>query len=101
MRLARYRCAFGLHAEGWSIPQAIEFFVKEGFATQVIAERETRRGVIGPNYYAYTMGKHQILALRDKLRLRDGANFDQRGFHDAFMQLPYPVATIERIMLAT
>ena len=22
-----------------------------------------------------------------------------RAFHDAFMQLPYPVATIERIML--
>ncbi len=100
LRLARYRCAFGLHAEGWTIPQAVEFFVREGFTTQIIAERETRRGVIGPNYYAYTMGKHQILALRDKLRARDGASFDQRRFHDDFMQLPYPVATIEKMMLA-
>lgn len=101
LRLARYRCAFGLHAEGWSVQQAVEFFVKEGYATPVIAERETRRGVIGPNYYAYTMGKHQILALREKLRARDGAAFDQRRFHDELMQLPYPVSTIERIMLGT
>ncbi|MDP9236246.1 MAG: DUF885 domain-containing protein [Chloroflexota bacterium] len=99
LRLARYRCAFGLHAEGWSVQQAVDFFVKEGFATQVIAERETRRGVIGPNYYAYTMGKHQILGLREKVRARDGAGFDQRRFHDELMQLPYPVSAIERVML--
>jgi uncharacterized protein (DUF885 family) len=99
MRLCRYRCAFGLHAEGWSVQQSIDFFINEGYATPVIAERETRRGVIGPNYYAYTMGKQQILALREKLRARDGAGFDLRKFHDAFMQLPYPVATIERMMV--
>ena len=99
LRLARYRCAFGLHAEGWSVQRAVDFFVSEGYATPIIAERETRRGVIGPNYYAYTMGKHQILGLRDRLRARDGANFDQRRFHDELMQLPYPVASIERIML--
>ena len=99
LRLARYRCAFGMHVEGWSVQQAIDFFVNEGYTSPVIAERETRRGIIGPNYYAYTLGKHQILRLRDRLRARDGEAFDQRAFHDAFMQLPYPVATIERIML--
>jgi uncharacterized protein (DUF885 family) len=100
MRLARYRCAFGLHVEGWNTQRAIDFFINEAFATPVIAERETRRGVIGPNYYAYTMGKHQILRLRDKLKARDGARFDQRRFHDELMQLPFPVATIEKIMLS-
>ncbi len=99
LRLARYRCAFGLHAEGWSTQQAVDFFMKEGFATQVIAERETRRGVMGPNYYAYTMGKHEILRLRTKLKARDGAGFNLIRFHDELMQLPYPVSTIEKIML--
>ncbi len=101
LRLARYRCAFGLHTEGWGVQKAVDFFVKEGFTTQVIAERETRRGILGPNYYAYTMGKHQILALREKLRSRDGARFDQRRFHDDLMQLPYPVASIDQILLGT
>jgi uncharacterized protein (DUF885 family) len=99
LRLCRYRCAFGMHVEHWSVQQATDFFINEGYATPVIAERETRRGILGPNYYAYTMGKHQILRLRDKLHARYGEAFDQRRFHDEFMQLPYPVATIERIML--
>jgi hypothetical protein len=101
LRLCRYRCAFGLHAEGWSFERAVEFFVKEGYTSPVIAERETRRGVLGPNYYAYTLGKHQILALRSQLRERDGSKFDLRAFHDAFMQQPYPVSTIARAMLAS
>jgi uncharacterized protein (DUF885 family) len=99
LRLCRYRCAFGLHAEGWTFEQGVEFFQREGYSTPVIAERETRRGVIGPNYYAYTMGKHQILRLRDRLRERDGAGFDQTRFHDELMQTPYPVSMIERMML--
>lgn len=99
LRLARYRCAFGLHAEGWSTQRAVDFFIEEGFATRVIAERETRRGVMGPNYYAYTMGKHEILRLREKLKARDGAGFNLTRFHDELMQLPYPVSTIEQIMM--
>ena len=99
MRLARYRCAFGLQAEGWTPQRAIDFFLNEAFVTEVIAERETRRGIIGPNYYAYTLGKHEILALRDKIRAREGAAFDLLRFHDELMQLPYPVSTIQRIML--
>jgi uncharacterized protein (DUF885 family) len=100
LRLCRYRCAFGLHVEGWSFERGVEFFVKEGLATPVIAERETRRGILGPGYYAYTLGKHQILGLRERLRKRQGRAFDLRAFHDAFMQLPYPVSTIEQVMLA-
>ncbi|HXH20966.1 MAG TPA: DUF885 domain-containing protein [Dehalococcoidia bacterium] len=99
LRLCRYRCAFGLHVEGWTLEQGIDFFVREGYATPIIAERETKRGILGPNYYAYTLGKHQILALRQKLREREGPSFNLRQFHDAFMQFPFPVATIEKLML--
>lgn len=98
LRLARYRCAFGLHAEGWTPEQAVDFFANEGFATRIIAERETRRGIIGPSYYAYTMGKHQILALREQLRAKQGAAFDQRAFHDALMQIPFPIASAAKIL---
>lgn len=99
LRLCRYLCSFGLHTQGWRFEEAVAFFEREGFATKPIAEREARRGVIGPQYYAYTLGKHEILALRDRLRARDGASFDQLAFHDAFMRLPYPIAVIEQILL--
>ncbi len=99
MRLCRYLVSIGLHTQGWTFQQGVDFFLKEGFATQPIAERETRRGTIGPNYYAYTLGKHEILSLRDKLKAKQGAKYDQLTFHDAFMKLPYPVPIIEQIML--
>jgi uncharacterized protein (DUF885 family) len=99
LRLCRYLVSFGLHTQGWTVEQAVDFFEREGFATKPIAERETRRGVIGPNYYAYTLGKHEILSLRAKLQQRLGTKYDQLAFHDAFMKLPYPVPMIEQMLL--
>ncbi|MGB2693932.1 MAG: DUF885 domain-containing protein [Dehalococcoidia bacterium] len=101
LRLCRYLCSFGLHTQGWSYDQAVAFFEREGFATRPIAEREARRGVIGPGYYAYTLGKHEILALRERLRAQQGASFDLLAFHDAFMKLPYPIPMIERMLTAS
>jgi uncharacterized protein (DUF885 family) len=100
LRLCRYLASIGLHTQGWTFDEAVAFFEREGYATKPIAERETRRGCIGPNYYAYTLGKHEILSLREKLRAKQGGAFDQLAFHDAFMKLPYPVPVIEQIMLA-
>jgi uncharacterized protein (DUF885 family) len=54
---------------------------------------------MGPGYYAYTMGKHEVLALREKLRAKKGAEFDLLAFHDAFMKLPYPIPVIEKLLL--
>jgi uncharacterized protein (DUF885 family) len=99
LRLCRYLVSFGLHTKGWSYGQAVEFFEREGFATRPIAEREARRGVIGPGYYAYTLGKHEILSLRERLQAKQGADFDLLAFHDAFMKLPYPIPIIEGILL--
>lgn len=99
LRLCRYLASFGMHTQGWSFQQSVDFFEKEGYSTPIIAERESRRGVIGPNYYAYTLGKHEILRLRDKLKTKQGADFDLLDFHDRFIRLPYPVAVIEQIML--
>lgn len=98
LRLCRYLAAFGLHTEGWSFQDAVEFFVREGYATRVIAEREARRGVLSPSYYAYTLGKHEILALRERLRTRLGSRFNLQAFHNRVMQLPYPVPIIADVL---
>lgn len=99
LRLCRYLVSFGLHTGGWTFDEAVNFFGREGYATRPIAEREARRGVMGPQYYAYTLGKHEILALREKLKEKQGADYDQLAFHDAFMRLPYPISIIEERLL--
>ncbi len=99
LRLCRYLASIGMHTQGWTYDESVAFFEAEGFATKPIAERETRRGQIGPNYYAYTLGKHEILSLREKLKAKQGARFDLLAFHDAFMKLLYPIPMIEQQLL--
>jgi uncharacterized protein (DUF885 family) len=65
-----------------------------------VAELESRRGVAGPSYFAYTLGKHEILDLREKLRAKWGAAFSLMRFHNAFVKEPYPTAVIAGKLLA-
>lgn len=100
LRLCRYLAAFGLHVQGWSYEEAVEFFMREGYATRPVAELESRRGVVSPSYFAYTLGKHEILDLRERLRAKWGSGFSLKRFHNAFVQEPYPTAVIAAKMLA-
>jgi uncharacterized protein (DUF885 family) len=100
LRLCRYLAAFGLHIQGWSYEEAVEFFMREGYATRPVAELESRRGVVSPSYFAYTLGKHEILDLRERLKEQWGPAFSLKRFHNAFVKEPYPTAVIAEKMLA-
>ncbi len=48
--------------------------------------REIRRYTFQPTYQmSYLMGKREIMSLRDAAMARDGADFDQKAFHDALL----------------
>lgn len=48
----------------------------------------------------YQGGKSQIIALRDAVAAREGAAFDERRFHDAFLaEGSIPIALIRAKML--
>ncbi|MBI2760643.1 MAG: DUF885 domain-containing protein [Chloroflexi bacterium] len=99
-RLCRYVAAFGMHTQGWSYEDAVEFFIREGYATRPVAELESKRGVVGPSYFAYTLGKHEILELRKQLKAKWGAAFSLKRFHNSFVLEPYPTAVIAAKLLA-
>jgi uncharacterized protein (DUF885 family) len=82
------------------LEQARQFFVKEGFQSPKIAEIETKRGTADPTYLYYTLGKLQIMKLREDLRKKQGAVFSLGKFHDAFMSQGYPpIAIVRRALL--
>ena len=54
--------------------------------TPVNAAREARRGALDPTYLVYTLGKWNILDLREEIRQRLGLRFRLRDFHDAFLR---------------
>jgi uncharacterized protein (DUF885 family) len=84
----------------WTLEQAEDFFVKEGYQTRAIAEVETKRGTGDPTYLYYTLGKLEIMKLREDYRKKMGAAYTLQGFHDAFMRQGFaPIKVIRRAML--
>ncbi|HVO57608.1 MAG TPA: DUF885 domain-containing protein [Dongiaceae bacterium] len=100
LRDARFVVGIQMHCGKFSFAQGREFFVKEGYQSAKIAEIETKRGTSDPTYLYYTLGKLQILKLREDLRKKQGAAFSLGKFHDDFMSQGYPpVAIIRRALL--
>ncbi len=96
LRDARYIVAIRLHTQHMSLPEAIEFFVKEGYQSREVGEVETKRGTGDPTYLYYTLGKLQIMKLRSDLEAREGKRFHLKDFHDAFMLQGFPPIKIVR-----
>jgi uncharacterized protein (DUF885 family) len=101
LRDARYIVGIQMHTGNMTLDQAREFFVKEGFQTPAVAEVETKRGTSDPTYLVYTLGKLQILKLREDYRKMRGDNFSLQEFHNRFMeQGGVPLKIIRKAMLA-
>jgi uncharacterized protein (DUF885 family) len=100
LRDARFVVGIQMHRGTFTLEQARQFFVKEGFQSPKIAEIETKRGTADPTYLYYTLGKLQIMKLREDLRKKQGAAFSLGKFHDDFMSQGYPpIAVVRRALL--
>jgi uncharacterized protein (DUF885 family) len=100
LRDARFIAGISMHTGSMTFDQAIDFFVKEGYQPREVAERETRRGTSDPTYLVYTLGKLQILKLRDDYKRKMGSKFSLEEFHNTFLQQGYPpVKLIREAML--
>jgi uncharacterized protein (DUF885 family) len=96
LRDARYVVGIEMHTGKRTMEQGVEFFEKEGYQTHEVADRETKRGTSDPTYLYYTLGKLQILKLREDYRKMKGAKFSLEEFHDAFVQQGFPPIKIVR-----
>jgi len=106
LRDARFVNSIKLHtatgeASGqWSMDQAVDLFVKEGYQSHAVGLVETKRGTGDATYLYYTLGKLEIMKLRDDLKAKQGAQFKLQQFHDDFMrQGPAPIKIIRKQML--
>ncbi|HLJ15533.1 MAG TPA: DUF885 domain-containing protein [Bryobacteraceae bacterium] len=96
LRDARYIVGIEMHTGHMSLDRAVEFFEKEGYQTHEVALKEAKRGTSDPTYLVYTLGKLEILKLREDYRKREGARFSLKAFHDAFLAQGYPPIKIVR-----
>jgi uncharacterized protein (DUF885 family) len=96
LRNARFIVGLKLHTGQMTFEEAVEFFVREGFQTRSTAVKETRRGTSDPTYLYYTLGKLQILKLREDYRKKMGEGFTLQQFHDQFLRYGFPPVTLIR-----
>ncbi len=96
LRNARFIVGIELHTGKMSVDQAIEFFQKEGYQSKETAIVETKRGTGDPTYLYYTLGKLEIMKLREDLKKKQGAAFSLEEFHDNFLRQGFPPVKIVR-----
>ncbi|WP_263349951.1 DUF885 domain-containing protein [Acidicapsa acidisoli] len=96
LRDSRFIVGIRMHTAEMSVDDAIAFFEREGYQSHETAVVETKRGTSDPTYLYYTLGKLEIMKLREDLQKRDGAAFSLQKFHDAFLSQGYPPIKIVR-----
>ena len=96
LRDARYIAGIEMHTGKRTFDQAVDFFEKEGYQPHETGVRETKRGTADATYLYYTLGKLQILKLREDYRQMRGAKFSLQEFHTAFLKQGYPPIKIVR-----
>jgi hypothetical protein len=100
LRNARFIVGIQMHTGKMTYEQGIDFFVKEGYQTRANGERETKRGTSDPTYLYYTLGKLEIMKLREDYKKMKGSSFSLLEFHNRFMQEGTPpIKIIRRALL--
>ncbi|HEY2391750.1 MAG TPA: DUF885 domain-containing protein [Candidatus Angelobacter sp.] len=100
LRNARFIVGIQMHTGKMTMEQGIDFFVKEGYQTRANGTVETKRGTSDPTYLYYTLGKLEILQLREDYKKKVGADFSLEKFHTVFLQQGFtPIKLVRRMML--
>jgi len=96
LRNARFIVGIEIHTGKMTIDQAEDFFQREGYQSKESALVETKRGAGDPTYLYYTLGKLEILKLREDVKKKEGAAFSLEKFHDDFLRQGFPPIKIVR-----
>jgi uncharacterized protein (DUF885 family) len=76
----------GLHSEGWSRDQVVEFFRKYQPVDEPTIQSETDRYIAWPaQALSYKLGQLKFRELRDRAQKQLGAKFNIRSFHDEML----------------
>ncbi|HUO89400.1 MAG TPA: DUF885 family protein [Rhizomicrobium sp.] len=96
-RAARLVVDTGIHSQGWTREQAIQYLLENTALPQHEIETEVDRYIAWPGQaLSYYLGEMAILDARHKAEAALGPRFNIRAFHDTILQLgsvPLPVLT--------
>ena len=100
LRLCRLCVSIKMHTQKMSLDEATKFFRDNCYYEEKPARQEAMRGTFDPGYLNYTLGKLQILKLRDDYKAQQGDDFSLQKFHNELLNhgMP-PIRLLREIML--
>src|SRR5207244_1839560 len=100
LRLCRLCVSIRLHTKNMSLEEATKFFQDNCYYEEKPARQEAMRGTFDPGYLNYTLGKLQILKLRDDYKAQEGDEFSLQKFHNELLNHGMsPIRLLREIML--
>ena len=100
VRLCRLCVSIKMHTAGMSVEEATKFFQENCYYEEKPARVEAMRGTFDIGYLNYTLGKLQILKLRNDYQAQEGDKFSLKKFHDEILSHGMlPIRLLREVML--
>ena len=100
LRLCRLCVSVKMHTQNMSVDEGTKFFQENCYYQEKPARAEAMRGTFDYGYLNYTLGKLQILKLRDDYKAQAAEEFSLEKFHDEVLKhgMP-PIRLLREILL--
>jgi uncharacterized protein (DUF885 family) len=100
VRLCRLIVSIKMHTQGMSVDEATKFFQENCYYEEKPARAEAMRGTFDIGYLNYTLGKLQLLKLRNDYQAQEGDKFSLKKFHDEVLgHGMLPIRLLREVML--
>ncbi|TDD99713.1 DUF885 domain-containing protein [Flavobacterium cellulosilyticum] len=100
LRICRLCVSIKTHCYGMNVDDATRFFMTNWYQGDNPSRQEAMRGTYDPGYLFYTLGKLQILKLREDYKLQEGSNYSLQKFNDAMLDNGMmPIQSMREILL--
>lgn len=99
LRICRLCVSVKMHCQGMTVDEATKFFMDNWYQGDKPSRQEATRGTFDPGYLFYTVGKLEILKLRDDYKKQEGGNFSLKKFHDEVLDHGMPPIRLLREQL--
>ncbi len=100
LRLCRLCVSIKMHTQGMSVADGAKFFHENCYYEEKPSMSEAMRGTFDPGYLNYTLGKLEILKLREDYKAQEGKSFSLEKFHNEMLNhgMP-PIRLLREILL--
>jgi len=99
LRLCRLCVSIKTHTEGMTVDEGTKFLMDNWYQGDKPSRLEALRGTYDPGYLYYTLGKLQILKLKEDYKRQEGNNFSLMKFHDQVLDNGMPSIYLLRQLL--